>query len=133
MKAFLKKSHSTFNHFYCQTTCIHRFFRCLILVVVSFCGVQVAQAQVDNPYERMRRTAAGEPIIKAEMAKVTKTKADPDWKINKRPAVAFRPFEMVDQTGRKVPPTEMVTLKNGQKITAQEYFNQLNDMKPISL
>jgi hypothetical protein len=45
----------------------------------------------------------------------------------KRPARPFKPFEMREpKTGKPIPPNSEVTLPNGKKMTAQQYFEQLN-------
>jgi hypothetical protein len=48
-------------------------------------------------------------------------------KIIKRPARPFKPFEMREaKTGKPIPPNSEITLPNGKRMTAQQYFEQLN-------
>jgi hypothetical protein len=51
-------------------------------------------------------------------------------KVNKRPPIAFAPFEMRDQkTGKPIPPDEQITLANGKRMTVRQYFDQINDLE----
>jgi len=44
-----------------------------------------------------------------------------------RPPVAFKPFAMVDPATRKpIPPTAILTLPNGKRATAKQYYDELN-------
>lgn len=44
-----------------------------------------------------------------------------------RPAIPFKPFAMVDPATRKpIPPTAILTLPNGKRPTAKQYYDELN-------
>jgi hypothetical protein len=48
----------------------------------------------------------------------------------RRPAKPFKPFEMRDpKTGKPIPPGSEITLPNGKRMTAQQYFEQLNQLE----
>ncbi len=50
-----------------------------------------------------------------------------DLQILRKPSKPFSPIEMVDpRTGRPVPPDQILRLGNGVRITAREYFAELN-------
>jgi hypothetical protein len=47
-----------------------------------------------------------------------------------RPAIPFKPFEMVDPATRKpIAPTAILTLPNGKRPTAQKYYSELNNFE----
>jgi hypothetical protein len=47
-----------------------------------------------------------------------------------RPAVMFKPFAMVDpKTNKPIAPTSTITLPNGKKPTAQQYYGELNTLE----
>jgi hypothetical protein len=50
---------------------------------------------------------------------------------NRRPAIPFKPFDMVDpQTGKPVAGNTVITLPhNGKKVNAQQYYTQLNQLE----
>ncbi|MFL6277756.1 MAG: hypothetical protein ACJ74G_21420 [Blastocatellia bacterium] len=51
-------------------------------------------------------------------------------KVNTLPPIAFKPFEMLDpQTGRPISPDAMLTLPDGKRITAREYYSQVNRLE----
>src|SRR5262245_53855648 len=67
------------------------------------------------------------PIVKQAPAVTPR----PDLvRINRRPAIPFKPFEMRDpKTGNPIPPNTVITLPNGKRMTAQQYFDQLNQLE----
>ena len=93
------------------------------IFIISF---QHAIAQ--DPYTRLKQTAAQSPVIKKEMAKVVISESDSRLKVIKRPAIPFKPIEMVDLNGRKIDPNE-TTIINGKKITARDFFAKLNEIE----
>lgn len=50
--------------------------------------------------------------------------------VQSRPAIAFKPFAMVDpRTNKPIAPTATIALPNGKKPTAQQYYDQLNSFE----
>jgi hypothetical protein len=51
-------------------------------------------------------------------------------KVNKRAAIAHKPFQAVHpKTGKALNPAEMLTLPNGKKMKTSDYYAQLNDLE----
>lgn len=69
------------------------------------------------------------PVIKKP---TVKGKLSPNQiRENRRPAISFKPFDMVDPTtGKPVAGSAVITLPhNGKKVTAQQYYAQLNQIE----
>jgi len=69
------------------------------------------------------------PVIKRP---TVKGKLSPNQiRENRRPAIPFKPFDMVDpKTGKPVAGNTVITLpNNGKKVTAQQYYAQLNQVE----
>lgn len=102
---------------------------CLLLFPFLLAGIaQSAKAQ-DNPFDRLKRVAQTQDTVEAGVSKITITQSSPFWKANSKQPVAFKPFELKDKNGRAIDPNEMVTLKNGKKVTAKQAIDQLNDIE----
>ena len=55
---------------------------------------------------------------------------DKNIKVYKRAPLPFKPFEILDPaTGRQIAPTTVLTLPNGEKITAEQYYTELNKLE----
>jgi hypothetical protein len=95
----------------------------LLLLSVSF----YASAQND-PFDNLKKESSKLPvIIKTGSAKTVVTADEPIYNLHsKTPITNFKPFTLTDSTGKSIPPNQMVTLKNGKQMTAQEYVTQLN-------
>lgn len=91
-------------------------------------GFQKIQAQ-DKPFERLKMVADNQATLKSQLSPVSITKASPLWNVNKRTPIAYRPIEMKDSLGMPIPADKMMTLPNGQRITAREYFARVNNIE----
>lgn len=101
------------------------FTKSLFVITVICLPIHTLNAQ-DNPYERMKKAAKAKPVYKSELPAVTVTTKSPVWKSVFKSPIQYKPIEMVDKTGRRILPDEIITLKNGKKITAKEFFETLN-------
>lgn len=86
------------------------------------------QAIAQDPYTRLKQTAAKSPVIKKELARITISESDSRLKVERKTPIPFKPFEMVDLKGRKIDPNE-TTVINGKRITAREFFAKLNEIE----
>jgi len=86
------------------------------------------QAMGQDPYTRLKQTAAQSPVVNREMSKIVVSEAESRQKVSRRPPIPFRPIEMVDLKGRKIAPDE-TTVINGKTITARELFAKLNEIE----
>jgi hypothetical protein len=51
--------------------------------------------------------------------------------VNKRTPLPFKPFEMVDlDTGKPISPDTLITLPDGKRVKARDYYNELNRLEP---
>jgi hypothetical protein len=95
--------------------------------VILAIGSMVAQIK---PVGNIRPDAARKAAAAAETIKKPTVRAA----LNRnqietltRPAIPFKPFEMVDPATRKpIPPTAIINLPNGKRPTAQQYYSELN-------
>ncbi len=88
-------------------------------------GALTVMAQ-DRPIrpETLRRFPEAD-TIKLPPARATLNHALLDT--NTKPALAFRPFDLVDpKTNKPIAPTATITLPNGKKPTAKQYYDELN-------
>ena len=104
------------------------FTKSLFVITVIFLSIYTLNAQ-DDPYEWMKNAAKAKPVSKSELPAVTITTQSPVWKRVNRAPLQFKPIEMVDKNGRRILPDEIITLRNGKKITAKEFFETLNDIE----
>lgn len=100
----------------------------LLALFMSVAGYQKMQAQ-DDPFTRLKKVADSETELKSQARGVTIAKTNPVWKANAKAVIPFKPIDMKDASGRTIPPDEIMTLKNGQKMTAREYFAKLNQLE----
>jgi hypothetical protein len=80
--------------------------------------------------------AAVSPILATRLpvnlvAQATTTEMDPALvQVNTRPAIPFHPFTMRDpRTGRIVDPDTLITLHNGKRMTAGDYYAEANSLE----
>jgi hypothetical protein len=77
--------------------------------------------------ETIRPFAAGEVIRKPTVRREFNRSL---LEIHARPAIPFKPFAMVDpHTGQPIAPTATITLPNGKRPTAQQYYDELNSFE----
>ena len=100
----------------------------LLTLFVLVSGVQKAAAQ-DNAFTRLKQAAQGETTEKTQLSKVRITTSNPNWKAVSKTAIPYQPLPMKDANGRTLQPDEMITLKNGTKMTAQDYYAKLNEIE----
>ena len=101
--------------------------KALLLVATILCICQMVKAQNDDPFERMKKDAQARPaLVKTGANKIQLHYTDPFYKLDTRPAITYKPFTLIDKNGRAIPADTLVTLPNGNKMTAQEYVDQLN-------
>src|SRR4051812_27851227 len=100
----------------------------LFLFVSCMFLVSIYQAAAQDPYTRLKLAAQQSPVIKEELPRVALSEADPRLKVDRRAPVAFRQFDMVDKTGRRVNPDETVIV-NGKNEKAKEFFDRLNEIE----
>ncbi|MBS1496861.1 MAG: hypothetical protein JSU03_08260 [Bacteroidetes bacterium] len=86
------------------------------------------QAIGQDPYTRLKQTAAQSPVITKQMASIVISESDSRLKVERKTPIPFKPFDMVDLKGRKIDPNE-TTVINGKKITAREFFDKLNEIE----
>jgi hypothetical protein len=98
----------------------------LLLSVLFFISIHQVMAQ--DPYARLKQTAAQSPVIKRVLAKTELAESDKRLKVSQKAPIAFRQFDMVDLKGRKIDPNE-TTIINGKQITAREFFARLNEIE----
>ncbi|RMF44913.1 MAG: hypothetical protein D6753_01385 [Planctomycetota bacterium] len=82
----------------------------------------------DSPQDRRLGPARSIPLGRPPQTTVQPVRIQTsDLQVFRRTPIAFSPIEMVDpRTGRRIPPDEILTLGNGTRITAGEYFAELN-------
>ena len=97
-------------------------------IAVCLLYLQGVNAQED-PFVRLRNAAQKTSVEKTMLSAVKVSISNPNWKANIKPAIPFKPFELLDSNGRAVPPDRPVTLRSGKQITAQEYINRLNQIE----
>lgn len=98
----------------------------LLLILV---GAGIAQ---QRPPERISPEALRElPQANAVKKPPVKATLKPGLlQVQSHPAIAFKPFPMVDpHTNKPIAPTATITLPNGKKPTAQQYYDQLNSFE----
>ncbi|MFO0968599.1 MAG: hypothetical protein U0793_23835 [Gemmataceae bacterium] len=72
-------------------------------------------------------TGSSSPSITHKLDKIT---MDPSMvKVHTKPAIAHKPFDMVDKSGKKVSADTMLDIPGGKKVRAGEYYAKLNDME----
>src|SRR5262249_9156930 len=49
--------------------------------------------------------------------------------VQPKPAIAQKPFEMVEKSGKKVTAETMIEIPGGKKVKAAEYYAKLNDFE----
>lgn len=115
---------------------MNRFFLVLFLLISGSSTLTHAQRYkiLPHPEKQGRKLIRFEPI-RQQAALVNQTvnmlDAEPGFK---RPAIPFRPFEMVNpKTGRAINPDAKLILKakdqRTRTITAKQFFNELNELE----
>jgi hypothetical protein len=101
----------------------------LCSLVVILVGAGFAQQRTPeriNP-EALRQLPAADVIKKPPVRAALKPGL---LQVQSRPAIAFKPFAMVDpRTNKPIAPTTTIALPNGKKPTAQQYYDQLNSFE----
>lgn len=98
----------------------------LFLSCIFFVGIYQAVGQ--DPYTRLKQTAAQSPVVRRETTKIVISESESRQKVKTKPAIPFKPIDMVDLKGRRIAPDE-TTVINGRKITAREFFAKLNEIE----
>ena len=98
----------------------------LLLSCSFFFGSHQAIAQ--DPFTLLKQAASQRTLQREMVANVALSENDGRRRVERKTALAFRPFEMVDKGGRKIDPNETVTV-NGRSIRAQEFFDKLNEIE----
>src|SRR5689334_14918141 len=99
-----------------------------LLCILLIAGCLSSKAQED-PYKRLERAASKSDTQRTVLSKVKISSDNPKWKSNTKSAIIFKPFELVDNNGKKIPPGQTITLPSGKQITAKEYEEQLNEIE----
>jgi hypothetical protein len=94
---------------------------------ISLMCIVVALLMTTPAFAQNRRR----PPASTQSKQLGEARIDPARiKINRRTPIAYKPIEMRDpKTGREIPPDEVLTLSNGKKMTAREYFTELNRLE----
>ena len=100
-----------------------------LILSAIFCILFNQVKAQEDPYHRMKIAASARPVYKSELHAVIVTPTSPVWKSASKSPIQYKPIEMVDKNGRHIQPDEIITLKNGNKITAKEFFETLNDIE----
>jgi hypothetical protein len=71
------------------------------------------------------------PPLPATQGLPPTTDVDPSViQVNRKPAIPFKSFRMVDpKTGKPIDPDKVITLQNGHSMTAGDYYADLNDQE----
>jgi hypothetical protein len=100
----------------------------LFLFLSCIFFVSIYQAVGQDPYTRLKQAADQSPVIRQEMARVAISESDSRLKVSRKSPVAFRQFDMVDKTGKRLNPDEDVVV-NGKNQKAKEFFDKLNEIE----
>ncbi|MGA9769097.1 MAG: hypothetical protein WBV94_08660 [Blastocatellia bacterium] len=107
-----------------------------LLIVGLFLTIMVAPISAqDRQNSRVDKIAQNQALIESISEKIVSPpvegRLDPGTiKVDTRSPIAFKPFEMRDPaTGNSLPPETILTLPNGNKLTAREYYSQLNSLE----
>ena len=98
----------------------------LFFTYVLFTGFNQAIGQ--DPYAMLKQTAAKNPVLTKDLGKVILTESDSRLSVSRQRPIAFRGFDMVDKTGKRIDPNEMIVV-NGKSEKAQDIFNKLNEIE----
>lgn len=98
----------------------------ILTAVIFFAGTQKGWSQ-QNQMAKMKQAAIGEDTIKMTGEQVRLQQPDPFLKTNSKTPVPYRIIPMKVRGGRAIQPNETVTMKDGSKVAAPEFFRRLND------
>ena len=102
----------------------------IVPFLFTFCGcVFNQQAVAQLPHQRNAQVAAAQPIQQESLAPVSLAVGDPRVKMLRKTPIAFQPIPLKDNTGKAIPANQMLTLKNGRQMTAQQYVAELNEFE----
>lgn len=98
----------------------------LFLSCIFFFRSQQAMGQ--DPYTLLKQAASQRTLQRETLAKVDISETDGRRRVERKTPIAFRPFEMVDKSGRKIDPNETVMV-DGRSVKAKEVFDKLNEIE----
>ena len=85
--------------------------------------------KAQDVYSRLQQASKQGSIIRKEGRPAQIASTDPHWKINRRTPIPFIPFPMVDRSGKAIKPTDFVTLRDGSKMIAADYFKKYDEIE----
>lgn len=102
--------------------------------IALVCGLITASCkkEINSDKEVASQQAPQSVASNEDILQLLKKEADasnPNWKAISLTPVPFKPIEMADKNGRPIPPDEVITLSNGRKMTAAEYFKEINEIE----
>ncbi len=99
----------------------------MLFVIFSF-GILKVNAQ-DDPFSRLNRMAAAEDTAKKILPAQSIGTSSPLWSAKSKSPVPFRPITARDYNVNDIPPNQIISLSNGNKMTASVYFAKLNKIE----
>ena len=100
-----------------------------ILFLTCFFALGSLSSQTADPFTALKQAAQKNNKEVKVLSKKVVTKDDPNFKMMKKMTIPFKPFLLEDGKGNTVSPDKMVTLENGQQITAKNFIDQLNEIE----
>jgi hypothetical protein len=112
-----------------RKSAIRRFVRSLGWTIsLILVAVVSAFPQQLEPLRVGKSAGAGPATVK--LPAQSHTLAASLLQVERRPAITFVPFEMLDpHTRQPIAPTATITLPNGKRVQAKEYYDQLNSFE----